>query len=40
VLVAWAPELALDTPLPPGSSGITGLARNSPQNPDVKELRY
>src|ERR1700691_529351 len=27
-------------PSPLGSSGIITLARNSPQNPDVKELRY
>jgi hypothetical protein len=29
----------LDTPSPLGSSGIYTLAGNSPQNPDVKELR-
>jgi hypothetical protein len=31
--------LKVEIPPTPLSNGIIGLARNSPQNPDVKELR-
>jgi hypothetical protein len=40
VFFAWASEFFLIPPSPLGSIGITGLARNSSQNPDVKELSY
>ncbi len=42
--MAWLPEMELSEemrgiPPPPRIFGVMGLARNSSQNPDVKELR-